>query len=108
MKRRVDYRWRLREIMAARGLTSMSDLIPLLNDRGIDLSDSQIYRLLGQRPDRISLRLLGALCDALECTTEDLCQFHVVGVSHRAAAGDGGSLPRTIRPKRARLHGIDE
>ena len=30
----ITYSWRLREIMAARGLNNISDLIPLLTERG--------------------------------------------------------------------------
>ena len=107
MKRRVEYSWRLREIMAARGLNNISDIMPLLIERGIDLSPSQLYRMLGQRPDRISLALLGAICDALECSVEDLCQFRIEAASSRKrlAAGDSGvvDLNSTIRPKRARI-----
>ncbi|MDR6198384.1 hypothetical protein QE374_000293 [Microbacterium sp. SORGH_AS428] len=50
MIRRVDHGWRLRELMAARGMTTISDLIPHLADRGITLSDSQLYRLLSGTP----------------------------------------------------------
>jgi DNA-binding Xre family transcriptional regulator len=110
MKRTVSYSWRLRELMAARGLYNISDLIPLLNERGIDLSASQIYRLVGAKPERVSLRLLGALCDALECTVEDLCQFQVEAAPARKAAAQQAAvvdLNTTIRPKRARVHRDD-
>ena len=33
MKRKVDYTWRLAELMAARGLHNTTDLIPLLAER---------------------------------------------------------------------------
>ncbi|MGK5551210.1 helix-turn-helix domain-containing protein [Actinomadura kijaniata] len=75
--RTITYSWRLREIMAARGLRTISDLIPLLAARGVTLSASQIYRQIGTRPDRISLTVLGALTDALGCTVEELCAFQV-------------------------------
>jgi DNA-binding Xre family transcriptional regulator len=106
MTRTVQYSWRLRELMAARGLYNISDLIPLLNERGIDLSASQIYRLVGAKPERISLRLLGALCDALECSVEELCQFRTDTAPVRQAAAQQASvvdLNTTIRPKRARV-----
>ena len=38
MKRQVSYQWRLREVMAARGMFTTTELVPLLADRGIDLS----------------------------------------------------------------------
>lgn len=111
MNRSVTYSWRLREIMAARGLNNISDLIPLLKDRSIDLSASQIYRLVGQRPERLSLALLGALCDALECSVEDLCRFEVQTTQQPRRAASGGptviDLNSTIRPRRARVRRTD-
>ena len=109
MKRHIEYSWRLREIMAARGLFNISDLIPLLVDRGIELSASQIYRLVGHKPERISMPLLGALCDALECTVEDLCDFRTVAAVQRKAANGPKiiDLDTTIRPKRARVRPAD-
>jgi DNA-binding Xre family transcriptional regulator len=107
MSTRIEHSWRLREIMAARGLFNISELIPLLTERGIDLSASQIYRLVGQKPERISLPLLGALCDALDCTVEELCEFTPVTVAkpRRAAASSAHvvDLNTTVRPKRARV-----
>jgi DNA-binding Xre family transcriptional regulator len=103
----IQYTWRLREIMATRGLFNISELIPLLTERGIELSASQIYRLVGQKPERISLALLGALCDALDCTVEELCEFTPVAASkpRRAVASSARvvELNSTIRPKRARV-----
>ncbi|MGH6655827.1 MAG: helix-turn-helix domain-containing protein [Actinocrinis sp.] len=107
---RISYGWHLREIMAARGLNSISDLIPLLKERGIDLSASQIYRLVGAKPERLSLTLLGALCDALECTVEDLCHFTTEAAAKPRAAAGGASvidLNSTIRPIRARVRRTD-
>ncbi|WP_336605702.1 helix-turn-helix domain-containing protein [Streptomyces sp. BA2] len=106
----ITYSWRLREIMAARGLHTISDLIPLLTERGITLSASQIYRLVSTRPDRISLTVLGALTDALECTVEDLCAFRAEAAPIRKAAGASPTvidLNTTIHPKRARIRRTD-
>lgn len=112
MNRKIEYRWRLREIMAARGMNNISDLLPLLVDRGVTLSDSQIYRLVGQKPERISLALLGAITDALECTVEDLCQFEVASAASplRRVVGSVAepvSLNESVRPRRARVKPTD-
>lgn len=112
MNRRIEYKWRLREIMAARGMNSISDLLPLLFDRGVTLSDSQIYRLVGQKPERISLALLGAITDALECSVEDLCQFEAAAASTplRRAVGtttEPVALNESVRPRRARVRPTD-
>ena len=53
--RRLGYQWRLREVMAARGLWQTTDLAPLLAERGIELSSTQVYRLVTQTPERLSL-----------------------------------------------------
>jgi hypothetical protein len=46
MRRKVDYTWRLAELMAARGLHNTTELIPLLAERDIVLSRPQVYRLV--------------------------------------------------------------
>lgn len=48
MKRTVDYRWRLAELMAARGMHNTTELIPHLAERDITLSRPQVYRLVTQ------------------------------------------------------------
>lgn len=108
MQRQIEYTWRLRELMAARGMHTISDLIPQLADRGITLSASQIYRLIGSKPERMSLVLLGALLDILDCSFEELCPMAVVGIPSRAearkaAVNDTPGTP-AIRPRRARIH----
>lgn len=87
MKRReVGYEWRLRQVMAAKGLFSTSDLQPLLAERGVDLSVAQIYRLVAQPPERLNMRVLAAVCDGLDCTPNDLIEPTVVTTSVKARA----------------------
>lgn len=109
---KLDYRWRLREIMAARDLWHTSDLAPLLSARGISLSPAQVYRLVTQTPERLSLRTLMALCDALDCTSTDLIEpveeAAATTKRRRAAGGDGpGGDVRPLRPLRARVARTD-
>ncbi|SCF72174.1 hypothetical protein GA0115254_11309 [Streptomyces sp. Ncost-T10-10d] len=35
MPRQINYRWRLRELMATRGMFTVTELIPHLTERGI-------------------------------------------------------------------------
>ena len=73
MKRQVDYAWRLAEIMAAHGIHNSTDLIPRLAEHGIQQSRPQVYRVVNQRRERISLQLMAALCDIFfSCGVEDL------------------------------------
>ena len=89
MKREVDYTWRLAELMAAHGMHNSTDLIPRLAERGIQLSRPQVYRVVHQRPERVSLQLMAALCDILGCGVEDLD-------SHCDADISGGPGPRSM------------
>ncbi|MBV9023006.1 MAG: helix-turn-helix transcriptional regulator [Streptomycetaceae bacterium] len=111
MTQKLDYRWRLREVMATRGMFSTTDLRPLLAERGIDLSPSQTYRLVVERPERLSLKTLMALLDILGCSMDELIEPVAAPGSrrrHRAAAGDGPGPEKDaglgdLRPKRARI-----
>ena len=114
MTARLDYRWHLRQVMAARGMFSTTDLIKPLEAREITLSSSQVYRLVTERPERLSLKILMALLDILGCTMDDLIEpIAAVGaVKKPKKAAAGGSAPNTeglggLRPKRARIRGVD-
>jgi hypothetical protein len=61
MARKLDYGWHLRQVMASRGMFATTDLIEPLAARGIRLSSSQVYRLVAERPERLSLKILMAL-----------------------------------------------
>ena len=105
-RRQVSYRWRLREVMAEHGMFATTDLVPLLRDRGIDLSASQVHRLVTGIPERLSLPVLAALCDIFETTPADLIDTAAVNVGVRKVAG--GDVPSPVnlaelRPRRARI-----
>ncbi len=70
----LDYRWHLRQVMATRGMFATTDLLGPLADRGIRLSSSQIYRLVVERPERLSLKVLMALLDVLDTTMGELIE----------------------------------
>lgn len=104
MKRQVSYQWRLREVMATHGMFTISDLVPLLAEREIKLSVSQVYRLATGTPERISLPILAALCDIFACTPADLIATRAESVAVRKTATDDGVVNLNARrPTRARL-----
>jgi DNA-binding Xre family transcriptional regulator len=70
----LDYRWHLRQVMAARGMFSTTDLRPPLVERGVKLSQSQVYRLVAEKPERLNLHTLMALLDILDCAITDLIE----------------------------------
>ena len=74
MTAKLDYRWHLRQVMAARGMFATTDLLVPLAERGIRLSSSQVYRLVVERPERLSLKALMALLDILDTTMDELIE----------------------------------
>ena len=74
MPRKLDCRWHLRQVMVGCGMFATTDLIEPLAQRGIHLSSSQVYRLVTERPERLSLKVLMALLDILDCAMEDLVE----------------------------------
>jgi len=87
-----------------------TDIRPHLVERGITLSPTQIWRLVTEKPERLSLKILVALMDILDCRMEDLI-VPIAATARRATAV--GETPRTdagresgvgtFRPKRARI-----
>ena len=69
-QRRIGYQWNLRTVMAQRNLWKTTELMPLLKSRGINLSESQVYRLVTGTPERLPARTFAALCDILDCDTQ--------------------------------------
>jgi DNA-binding Xre family transcriptional regulator len=107
VERDVDYRWLLRDVMAAHGMWKTAELGPLLAERGVQLSPAQVHRLVAGRPERLSLHTLAALCDILSCRPGDLVDCYVAP-KRRArpalpAAGTVVDLATAGRPRRARV-----
>jgi DNA-binding Xre family transcriptional regulator len=91
--------------MAAHDMWKTTDLLPLLKERGVDLSTVQVYRLVTDKPERLSMRTLTALCDIFGCTPSDLIEPYVES-SARAKKAEGAGvvdLRPGLRPERARI-----
>ncbi|WP_246281819.1 helix-turn-helix domain-containing protein [Fodinicola acaciae] len=108
----MDYRWHLRQVMATREMFQTTDLLAPLAERDITLSSSQVYRLVTERPERLSLRILMALLDILDCSMDDLivpvADANTATTPKKKVVG-GGSAERIgeLRPKRARIAPTD-
>ena len=107
--RKLGYQWHLRVRMAEAGMYATTDLTPLLAERGVVLSAAQTYRLVTGTPERLSLRILMALCDILDCTPNDLIEPVTAAKPRTRATGTGtggatvGSVDRTRTPRRAEI-----
>jgi DNA-binding Xre family transcriptional regulator len=106
MKRKIGYSWRLREVMATRGIFTATELVPLLKERGIDLSASQVHRLVSGTPERLSLQVLSAFCDILGCSPGDLVTTTAENAGVRKTATDDSPTSPAVtklRPRPARI-----
>ena len=100
---KLGYRWNLRLLMAKAGMYATSDLVPLLAERGVALSATQVYRLVTQDPERLNLNTLMALCDILGCTPNDLIEPVAVPAAKKKAAGaEGPAATVALKGRRPR------
>lgn len=110
-QRLLGYDWHLRQLMAKAEMFSTTDLIPLLAERGVELSAAQVYRLVTGMPERLSLRILVALCDILDCSPNDLiepvAETHTArAATNRSRAGgsaEAGTGLKNRTPRRAEV-----
>jgi DNA-binding Xre family transcriptional regulator len=104
-RKKIGYRWHLRQLMAQKDMFATTDLQPLLEQRGIHLSPAQVYRLVVQTPERLNLNTLAALCDILDCTPAELVEPVVTEQRAKKAASksSGATRSRGLTPKRARV-----
>jgi DNA-binding Xre family transcriptional regulator len=92
-----SYRWNLRQIMAGKDLWKTSQLGPLLEERGVILSSAQVYRLVANTPERLSLQTLAALCDIFSCTPSDLIELTAEKEQRKPRATKAKRRPRRAR-----------
>jgi DNA-binding Xre family transcriptional regulator len=105
MIKKMGYVWHLRQLMAAQELFQTTQLVPLLAERGVHLSREQVFRLVTRPPQRLSLEILAALCDILDCGPQDLIEIRVADAevskpakSRRVASPPGPRPVRVLRP----------
>ena len=99
----VDYEWRLRVLMAENGMFKATELIPRLREHGIRLSDSQVFRLVTGRPERLNLRLLMVLREILGCQPGELVRRTDVAAPAKEEPASSREIPKDLKPKHARL-----
>lgn len=93
MIKKMAVHWHLRLRMAEKGFFATSDLVAPLSERGVKLSREQIYRLVTTTPQRLSMDVLAALCDILDCGPADLIE--VVEVREQVHKTPGGAVSPT-------------
>jgi len=97
--------WRLRELMAAKGLFSAVQLQQALGELGVRIGPSQAHELMTRAPRQPRMEVLFALCQILECALGELWvlgQAATPPAAERVAAGARGRLAH-LKPVAARL-----
>ena len=65
-------KWRTRVMMAERGIRSVSALSRKLGELGVDISDSQLGRIIDGKSSHFNAKVVGGLLTALNCGLNDL------------------------------------
>jgi DNA-binding Xre family transcriptional regulator len=99
----VDYEWRLRVVMAEHGMFKANELTPRLAEHGIRLSDSQVWRMVTGRPERLNLRVLVVLCEIFDCDVNELVRRVETAKPRAKEPASAGAIKKGLRPKQARL-----
>ncbi|MFF2965039.1 helix-turn-helix domain-containing protein [Streptomyces sp. NPDC057963] len=83
--------------MTQHQIFTATELVPLLRERRVGLSASQVHRLVSGTLERLSLQVMAALCDILSCTPADLvaAAAEKAGV-RKTAAGDLPAPPANV------------
>ena len=90
------FQWRLRMAAAQREVWTGAQLRRLLADKaGLELSAASISALMTRQPTQIKLETLAALCQALECTANDLLELDTT--SHSVAMTSAPVADEPIR-----------
>lgn len=97
------FTWRLEQRMHERGIHQITSLQRELSGHGIDLSSSQIHRLVTGTPERLNLEVLAALCEILACSPTELIEVHATACRKRAGGENVVDLASTVRPRRTRV-----
>ena len=103
MTRRIAMQWNLRQVMASRAIYQTSELVPMLAERGVNLSREHVYRLVTKTPQRLNMEILAALCAILDCEPNDLLQPVVETLTVAKTGTETGPGIGALRPIRAKI-----
>lgn len=114
MTKTVAYHWHLRKLMNEHGMQSTTELVPLLAERSVVMTSTQVYRIVTGQPERLNMAFFAALCDIFGCTPNDLIEPYVASSSRRGrkTGTTGAAKPPATgsknRPRRAVIKPADD
>lgn len=68
----MSFEWKLRNVMAVKGVWKASELHRMLIANGSDVSYHSIVRMVVKLPERLDTQILFDVCAALNCTPNDI------------------------------------
>lgn len=86
--------WKLDAVMQARGVKGRELA------RRMDIGENYLSRVRHEAPDRLSLKLLDALCRELDCDLSDLLEYQAPGRTRRKPAASLGRSDEKKQPRR--------
>lgn len=105
MTRQAAVKWKLRSLLAEKGMFKTTDLHRALKELGIELSREQVYRLVTTTPQRLNIDVFAGICLVLECSPNDIIEveYEETHTVRAQRASGSGKLPPHISPVRAKV-----
>ncbi|HLL78111.1 MAG TPA: helix-turn-helix transcriptional regulator [Ktedonobacteraceae bacterium] len=96
--------WRLRQVMASRGVWSGAELLRLMEQKaGYKLSAPSMSALLTEAPRQVKAQTMDALCTALDCTPADLWHHTPSLIEGQAADKEEQGPPHVVNETARRV-----
>ncbi len=97
-KNKLEAYWNLGNLLYQKKILKVTEFHELLLRHGVKLSYGQAYALVHEQPLRVTLRVVSAICEALDCSVNDLVVLRKV--SEKELEETPEKKPRTAELKR--------
>ena len=96
--------WRLRQVMASRGVWSGAELLRLMEQKaGYKLSAPSMSALLTAAPRQVKAQTMDALCTALDCTPAELWHHTPSRMKLNALEQDAQEQQQVVNDRQRRI-----
>lgn len=100
MKRdKLEIYWNLNNLLYQKKILKVTEFQDLMRQHGVSISYAQAHALVNEQPIRVTLKTVLAICEALNCSVEDLI------VIRKASEKEPEETPEK-KPKTAELKRI--
>lgn len=71
-KNKLEIYWNLGNLLYQKKILKVTEFQDLMRQYGVSLSYAQAHALVNEQPLRVTMRNILAICEALNCSVEDL------------------------------------